>query len=358
MWPMADEVLWTDGSWELRRETDPAGLVLLAPGTSLGRASRAADALRGLRSDDLVAVTGVVQQGERHGLRLEDPGGETLASHLTRSALSATEAVDVVVRVGRALHVMHRYGIVHRMVCPGLVLLATSGAKLCPAEAAKPERSVDLTRQGFYMPVRHAYIAPEVLLGEATAASDAWALGVLLYTMLVGREPIQENDPIKFELALQSGLPALPEALPEDLRDTFAGLTKTSPSERWSVAKALAWLGVTGPAEPPSHEPLPPEASRITLGIDATILTMHLPCLVGRDDPTTRSTPDLDLTPFDPELTVSRRHARIYEEAGRLFVEDLGSRNRTQVNGRPVTIQTFTHGDVLTFGAVSMRVTS
>jgi pSer/pThr/pTyr-binding forkhead associated (FHA) protein len=33
---------------------------------------------------------------------------------------------------------------------------------------------------------------------------------------------------------------------------------------------------------------------------------------------------------------LSRRHARLFHENGRLFVEDLGSRNGTQLNERPV----------------------
>ena len=52
---------------------------------------------------------------------------------------------------------------------------------------------------------------------------------------------------------------------------------------------------------------------------------------VGR--PTETAEPDLDLS---PDHDVSRRHARVWEQAGRVWLEDLGSRAGTFVNGQRV----------------------
>ena len=51
-------------------------------------------------------------------------------------------------------------------------------------------------------------------------------------------------------------------------------------------------------------------------------------CVVGRKNP--YKPPDLDLSPDDK---VSRRHARLWVEGGACWVEDLGSRHGTLVNG-------------------------
>jgi pSer/pThr/pTyr-binding forkhead associated (FHA) protein len=51
-------------------------------------------------------------------------------------------------------------------------------------------------------------------------------------------------------------------------------------------------------------------------------------CLVGRRNP--YKPPDVDLFPDDK---VSRRHARIWIDNGAAWVEDLGSRHGTLVNG-------------------------
>jgi serine/threonine-protein kinase len=54
--------------------------------------------------------------------------------------------------------------------------------------------------------------------------------------------------------------------------------------------------------------------------------------LVGRTDPQSNIFPDIDLSKFDPETKISRRHARIWREGETFLVEDLGSVNGTVVN--------------------------
>ena len=55
--------------------------------------------------------------------------------------------------------------------------------------------------------------------------------------------------------------------------------------------------------------------------------------------------------------SVSRRHARIVVESGSAWLEDLGSKNGTAVNGQRVTARvTLSDGDEVRFGAVLMRL--
>ena len=54
--------------------------------------------------------------------------------------------------------------------------------------------------------------------------------------------------------------------------------------------------------------------------------------LVGRWDADSGIFPDVDLDQDDPEAKVSRRHARIVNQGGQYYVEDLGSTNGTFVN--------------------------
>ena len=57
--------------------------------------------------------------------------------------------------------------------------------------------------------------------------------------------------------------------------------------------------------------------------------------LIGRWDPDTGSFPEVDLDADDPEAKVSRKHALIRIEGGKLTVEDIGSLNGTFVNRQP-----------------------
>ncbi len=51
--------------------------------------------------------------------------------------------------------------------------------------------------------------------------------------------------------------------------------------------------------------------------------------LLGRRDPQSNIFPEVDLSKFDPQTKISRRHARIWRDGGGFMVEDLGSSNGT-----------------------------
>ena len=51
--------------------------------------------------------------------------------------------------------------------------------------------------------------------------------------------------------------------------------------------------------------------------------------LVGRRDPQSNIFPEVDLSKYDPQTKISRRHARIWRDGERFMVEDLGSSNGT-----------------------------
>ena len=78
--------------------------------------------------------------------------------------------------------------------------------------------------------------------------------------------------------------------------------------------------------------------------------------LVGRFDPNTSLHPDIDLTDEDPQLSVSRRHARILCEHGRYFlVEENGVANGTYIKGdriAPGDTRELKPGDRVGFGMV------
>jgi pSer/pThr/pTyr-binding forkhead associated (FHA) protein len=78
--------------------------------------------------------------------------------------------------------------------------------------------------------------------------------------------------------------------------------------------------------------------------------------LIGRFDPNTGIHPDIDLTDEDPQLSVSRRHARVLCEHGRYFlVEENGVANGTYIKGdrlAPGDTRELKPGDRVGFGMV------
>jgi len=57
--------------------------------------------------------------------------------------------------------------------------------------------------------------------------------------------------------------------------------------------------------------------------------------LIGRWDPETGSFPEVDLDADDPEAKISRKHALIRIDGGKITIEDIGSLNGTYVNRQP-----------------------
>jgi serine/threonine-protein kinase len=85
--------------------------------------------------------------------------------------------------------------------------------------------------------------------------------------------------------------------------------------------------------------------------------------LVGRRDPVSNIFPEVDLSKYDPQTKISRRHARIWREGNQFLVEDLGSSNGTvilpvvneTVRLLPHKPYTLTNGDKLRLGDTTLH---
>lgn len=80
--------------------------------------------------------------------------------------------------------------------------------------------------------------------------------------------------------------------------------------------------------------------------------------LIGRYDPVTEQSPDLDLTEIDLKRSVSRRHARVLKtDSGYALVEEVGALNGTFVNGTALAAgqpADLSDGDEVGIGMVKM----
>jgi tRNA A-37 threonylcarbamoyl transferase component Bud32 len=96
-----------------------------------------------------------------------------------------------------------------------------------------------------------------------------------------------------------------------------------------------------------------------TTELDATFVLNKETNLVGRTDPQSNIFPDIDLSRFDPETKISRRHARVWREGDTFLVEDLGSVNGTVVNEavrlNPRKPRALANGDRLRLGETTLH---
>ncbi|HEX7744935.1 MAG TPA: serine/threonine-protein kinase, partial [Micromonosporaceae bacterium] len=138
--------------------------------------------------------------------------GRSLHDRLKRGPVTVEQALRICAEVASALAAAHAHGLVHRDVKPGNVMLGASGAKVVDfglAAVAGERDAADGTEMMLGTP---AYLAPERLAGQpVVAATDVYALGLLLYRLLAGRPPWSTETTTQM---LQAHVYVQPEPLP------------------------------------------------------------------------------------------------------------------------------------------------
>jgi eukaryotic-like serine/threonine-protein kinase len=121
--------------------------------------------------------------------------GESLRDRLNRERqLPVEEAVRIATEVADALQYAHEHGVVHRDIKPENILLHGGHAMVADfgiaLAASRSDGGSRMTETGMSLGTPH-YMAPEQAMGEkeVTAKADVYALGCVLYEMLVGEPP-------------------------------------------------------------------------------------------------------------------------------------------------------------------------
>src|ERR1044072_2749856 len=234
------------------------------------------------------------------------------------------------------------------------------------------------------------YAPPELFSGKAESRTDIYGLGATISHLLTGSDP-QDNPLLIFDFAknptprqinpgisneMEWILMRAVEYEPErrfrsaaEMRDALAQHTERLMSGRVNYGMPTPNVGVEtahmqtvycgfcggriavddvfcahcGARQPlaavGASSALPhtarPTAKLVVTGtteLDASFILQKESNLLGRTDPHSNIFPEIDLSRFDPETKVSRRHARIWLEGETFLVEDLGSVNGTVIN--------------------------
>ena len=141
--------------------------------------------------------------------------GETLHDAIRRdTGLAPARLVRIVHQMCDALTAVHEHGVVHGDLKPANVFLEGEGGdekvKLVDFGLSKVHGLERLTKTGEVIGTP-AYMAPELLTGEAAPDGrvDTYAVGVILYEALSGRQPFTERNAGKlmFDIVMGRGTP-------------------------------------------------------------------------------------------------------------------------------------------------------
>jgi serine/threonine protein kinase len=207
--------------------------------------------------EGIAQVTDIGTSGDGEPfLVMEYLEGESLASRLrTSGALSVEDACELACSILAPLAAAHRAGIVHRDLKPDNVFLVRQSrgemVKLLDfgiSRASGLESEFRLTTTGLVLGTPY-YMAPEQARGdhEITPAADLYAIGVILYEMLIGSVPIQADNYNQLMYRVMMGEFPLPRARRPDLPEVLELL----------ILQAMA--------QEPTHRP--PGASELELAL-------------------------------------------------------------------------------------------
>lgn len=255
-----------DGRYRVRARIARGGMATVYVATDLRLERRVAlKVMHGHLSDDSVFQSRFVQEA-RAAARLADPHvvnvfdqgedgemaylvmeylpGITLRELLREQRrLTIPQTITIMHAVLSGLAAAHRAGIVHRDVKPENVLLAEDGRiKIGDFGLARATSANTATGQMLLGTI--AYLAPELVTrGTADARSDIYALGIMLYEMLVGEQPYQGEQPM--QIAYQHATDSVPRpsaknpGVPEPLDELVLWATEREPDERPADARAM-----------------------------------------------------------------------------------------------------------------------
>jgi serine/threonine-protein kinase len=174
--------------------------------------------------------------------------GESLGQRLERERqLPVADAVQIAIDVAAALDFAHRHGVIHRDIKPANILLhdgkpvvADFGIALAVSGGA--ER---LTGTGLSIGTP-LYMSPEQATGDAAIGptTDVWALGCVLYEMLVGEPPYRGGTPQAILGKILHGEPpsatAARRTVPPHVDAAIRKALEQIPADRFTTAAAFA----------------------------------------------------------------------------------------------------------------------
>ena len=208
------------------------------------RFHREARAAAELEHPNIGAIHGVEEQDGRLFLVMPFYGGGTLKARIAGGPLPIADAVSCAIQIAEGLSLAHGWGIIHRDIKPANLVFADDGTlKILDFGIAKVGGE-KLTRTGLVLGTL-AYMSPEQATGGTVDhRTDLWALGVVLYEMLVGRPPFSAPSIEQLFRAVRGGVTPLvrdtrPE-VPERVQDVVSRLLQREPHKRYPDAQAAA----------------------------------------------------------------------------------------------------------------------
>ena len=169
---------------------------------------------------NIVRLYGYFFDEERIMMILEYAARGSLADIISKfNKLNEQTASTYFKQIVSAVDCIHKHDIIHRDLKPSNVLVSLDGTMMLSdfGFAIKGNAKAGSCVGTLY------YIAPEVLSGKSyDKHADIWSLGVILYELVVGKTPFEDEDSKKTAENIQAGNYEIPSSISPLLKDLIS----------------------------------------------------------------------------------------------------------------------------------------
>ena len=168
-------------------------------------------------------------------------GGELFDYLVSKGKLGEREAVHYFRQIIEGVSYCHSFNICHRDLKPENLLLdkKNKSIKIADFGMAALELPNKLLETSCGSP---HYASPEIVMGKAYhgAPSDVWSCGIILFALLTGHLPFNDNNIKKLLLKVQSGRFQMPHNISKEAQDLISRILVVNPSKRIQTADILS----------------------------------------------------------------------------------------------------------------------
>lgn len=223
-----------------------------------GRVEREIEYLQLLRHPHIIKLYTVIKTPSEIIMVLEYAGGELFDYIVQNGRMKEAEARRFFQQMICAVEYCHRHKIVHRDLKPENLLLDENlNVKIADFGLSNIMTDGNFLKTSCGSP---NYAAPEVIGGKLYAGSevDVWSCGVILYVLLVGRLPFDDEHIPSLFAKIARGTYSMPQWMPPGAAALIKGMLVVNPVQRMTIDEIRAdpWFNTDLPAylQPPVEE--------------------------------------------------------------------------------------------------------
>jgi serine/threonine-protein kinase len=188
-----------------------------------------------------------VEKRSRVYMVMEWCDGRLLREILSGGKMSQDRAIRIAIEVLEALEYIHENGVVHRDLKPENIMVdANDNIKLIDFGIAGDSAARRLTYANFTATLGTAdYISPEQAKGKrGDGRSDVYAMGIILYEMLTGKQPFTGSSPLEVMNDRLLNYPTPPSvvdpSISPQVQEVLYRALERDPKNRYARAKDFA----------------------------------------------------------------------------------------------------------------------